>query len=371
MPHTPPREIPANRPAPLRIKLLLVLLGTLCALTAGEIAVRILSPCAVYGAREEAPQKAIYQYDARLGWRGRPNATGHFAGYDFAVRVHLDSHGYRTPSPPATAGKRNLVLIGDSVAWGWGVEDEQTAAAVLQRRHPEWNLYNLAAPGYGTDQQYLALQEFCALPKPAPIDRFLLLLYTANDFDDVGATSRYSFPKPRFRLRNGALQLTNVPVPEDRAAWYDQAREAQPAPHRTLLEHSQLYNITWGRYRARRRQAAAATLRQLHNRVDPHTRERRAAENEALVRQLILAMRDEAARAGADFAVLLLHAGDPDDRLARTSAFLADQQIPHDTFLQHAPHLRSGNLCFDPHPNALGQERLARAAERLLAAQSR
>ncbi|MAG33859.1 MAG: hypothetical protein CL908_23505 [Deltaproteobacteria bacterium] len=360
----------AGAPSPsLSARLGLVLGGVFLALLAAEVLVRLLRPCAVHGAPQEAPQKAIYQYDERLGWRGRPGGSGVFASYGFAVRVQLDQHGYRSNVAPARAGHRNIVLIGDSVAWGWGVEDDEVAAGVMMRAHSNWNVYNLASPGYGTDQEYLALQEFLDRNRLAPIDDCVLVLYPVNDFDDVGQRIRYSFPKPRFVLDEGALRLTNVPVPRDRADWYDEERVSEPEAAMTPLEHSHLFNLTWGRYRYRRRQAAAASLRRLRRPVDAATQERRDAENELLVQQLLLAMRSAVEIPGARFSVMLVQTDEADERIERTASFLTEQSIPHARFMQHAFHLRDGNRCFDPHPNALGQERLAGALAALLEVQ--
>lgn len=365
--HRIPALTPSTKPPSSWLaKLALVLGSVLLALVAAEILVRLLRPCAVYGAREEAPQKALYQYDERLGWRGRAGSNGVFAGYDFRVHVQLDQHGYRSQVPPSRSAHRNIVLIGDSVAWGWGVEGDEVAAQVMMRRYAAWNVYNLASPGYGTGQEYLAMQEFLSRAGPTVIDDCVLLLYTINDFDDVGQLVRYTFPKPRFVLEEGVLRLTNVPVPRQRADWYDEQRAAEPEAKIDLLERSQLYNFTWGRYRQRRRLEAAASLRRLHQPVDAAFQERQEAQNEAVVQRLLLAMRATAEDAGARFAVMLVQAEDVDARLERTTAFLADQGIPHGVFLQHAPRLRNGNLCFDPHPNALGQERLALALVALL-----
>ncbi len=347
-------------------KLALVLGGIVLALFAAEILVRLFRPCAVHGARQEAPQKTIYQYDEGLGWRGRPGGSGVFASYDFEVWVQLDQLGYRSSVPPTREGHRNIVLIGDSIAWGWGVENDEVAARVMMRAHPDWNVYNLASPGYGTDQEYLALQEFLDRKRSAPIDDCVLVLYPVNDFDDVGQRVRYSFPKPRFVLEEGALHLTNVPVPKDRADWYDEERASEPETTLAPLEHSHLFNFTWGRYRYRRRQAAAASLRRLRRPVSAAAQARKDAENELLVQQILLAMRSTAESSGARFAVMLVQAEEADERLERTASFLNEQGITHARFMQHALHLRGGNLCFDPHPNALGQERLAAALAAML-----
>ena len=74
----------------------------------------------------------IYQPDAKLYWRLRPNQecytkVGH-------QPVHINSHGTRGPEF-ATAKPANTVRVlslGDSRTFGWGLPDEQTYARQLE-----------------------------------------------------------------------------------------------------------------------------------------------------------------------------------------------------------------------------------------------
>ena len=52
-----------------------------------------------------------------------------------------------------------------------------------------------------------------------------LLFCPANDYSDVGGTTRYGYAKPKFVVVGDELQVTNVPVPERPAAF--SAGEAQ------------------------------------------------------------------------------------------------------------------------------------------------
>lgn len=190
-----------------------VIIGFLLAFVIAEILVRILSPHPDYGGGiRPAFYSNLFEYDDLLGWRGVKNLSTPYYSKDFHVTINHDADGYRNIYPAHVAGKRNYLLIGDSYAWGWGVEDNETAAAVFSRKNSDKNLYSLGIAGYGTDQEWLSLQQF--LQKyPDKTYQGVILEFYFNDFDDNAATERYAYPKPAFVDSGSGLHLVNVPVP--------------------------------------------------------------------------------------------------------------------------------------------------------------
>ncbi len=102
--------------------------------------------------------------DPELGFELRPGADLEFDGVTIkipATHVRVSSQGARGPElalqkPP---GVRRLVCIGDSVAFGWGVGENQTQCAVLAATlGPKWEVVNLAVPGYGAAQKRRQLE---------------------------------------------------------------------------------------------------------------------------------------------------------------------------------------------------------------------
>lgn len=91
--------------------LFLALVGSLLAV---EIFLRLFYPTPYYGYRGPPPQQKLFEYDSVLGWKGRPNAEGIFAGRDFHVSVALDKYGYRNNTPPFIEGRSNFIVLGDS-----------------------------------------------------------------------------------------------------------------------------------------------------------------------------------------------------------------------------------------------------------------
>ena len=85
------------------------------------------------------------------------------------VSIRINASGFRDDEFPAEAtGATAIVVLGDSVAMGWGVPMEQALPQVLERRlaeHTSANekppiVYNLAVDGYSMEQEmYLDFAE--------------------------------------------------------------------------------------------------------------------------------------------------------------------------------------------------------------------
>jgi hypothetical protein len=155
----------------------------------------------------------LFEYDENLGWRGVPNLRTAYFSKDFHVTVSHDPSGYRNISPPYITGKNNFLLLGDSYAWGWGVEDNQTATAVFNSKNKKLHLYNLGIAGYGTDQEFIGLQKHLAL-NPGSRYKGAILLFYMNDLDDISSAERYGYPKPYYIYdEKNQLVLANIPTP--------------------------------------------------------------------------------------------------------------------------------------------------------------
>jgi lysophospholipase L1-like esterase len=158
-----------------------------------------------------AGDRQYWQHDPLLGWRHRPGQDGAHAHADFRVGVSINALGLRDrerkQEPPP--GRRRLLLLGDSFAWGYGVEARERFGDRLEERHPEWEVVNAGVSGWGTDQQLLWFREEGRALRPDAV----LLLFHPNDFLDNHASSRYGYRKPLFVADGERLVLTEVPVP--------------------------------------------------------------------------------------------------------------------------------------------------------------
>lgn len=162
-----------------------------------------------------AGTRALWRYDERLGWSLRPGASADTRlenatrpGPDAAI-AHINSAGLRGPEIRQDRPRRILVL-GDSFAFGVGVDDDHTLAAQLGALlGSSWEVLNGGVSGYSTEQELLWFERLEWL-RP----EIVVLVVCDNDFAANTEDAAYEvYRKPVFELTDGGLALRNVPVP--------------------------------------------------------------------------------------------------------------------------------------------------------------
>jgi hypothetical protein len=177
-------------------RIVMVAFGVLLGLAALEVALRLASarggatldsiagrPPPAAGAELRLGDMIRPVANDRIVYELRPNLRGRFA----AAEVATNSLGMRSPERPLakTPGTFRIVGIGDSVMFGWGVEENDTYLARLERalgsRFPErrFEVWNLAVPGYGAVQEVAALQQKIDALSPD----LLVVGWVGNDMD--------------------------------------------------------------------------------------------------------------------------------------------------------------------------------------------
>lgn len=185
----------------------IALLGCVALGTVAEIAARTLRPDWA-PTREERVK--LWVYDALLGWAHTPNQRARFNHPDFSVEVVINSQGMRdTEYSVKRTTKRRMLVLGDSFAWGFGVEHHERFSELLEGSHADWEIINASVSGYGTDQEFLLLRERGLFLQPDAV----LLLFCENDLGNNVHAEGYWHFKPYFTIEHGHLQLHNVPVP--------------------------------------------------------------------------------------------------------------------------------------------------------------
>jgi len=151
-------------------------------------------------------------HDDQLGWRYLPSVDVRHQTQDFDIAIHLNSRGERddesAPEEKAQHGK--LLLLGDSLAFGWGVEQADALATHLEHALDR-EVINLAVSGYGTDQELLKLRLEGLSQKPAAA----IVVFCENDVEEVLRDLMYGKRKPRFTLSRDEPVLKSAPGPQE------------------------------------------------------------------------------------------------------------------------------------------------------------
>jgi|TARA_Y100000031_G_C8234341_1_gene392497 hypothetical protein len=199
----------------LKIRLLAIIVIFLFVYVVGEITVRIFDPQPLYNKHDPAyptyPKEVGYDQD--LGWvtvkdyKVEPHT---YQGRNPVITITHNSRGYRMDHE-VDESKSKVVMTGDSLTYGFWVDDKKIVSSRLNEKlGNEWEVINLGAGGYGTDQAFLRFIRDGLQHKPKVVVHTLF----NNDFSNIVSTYQYNVYKPRFTFtEEGILQLTNVPVP--------------------------------------------------------------------------------------------------------------------------------------------------------------
>jgi hypothetical protein len=197
---------PAVAPAPatgrrLAVNLGVALVAAALALGALEIALRLLDV-------RTASYHAIAGFtvnDPVLGWRLAPSREMVFQGAHFAVHVSQNAEGLRDRHYPyaGEAGRRRILVLGDSVVWCWGVEQAACFTEQLEAALPDTDVINAGVPGYSTAQEMLLYEREGRKYRPD----LVILVVVPNDLTD-----NLDPRGPRFRVDGGRLVVTNLPL---------------------------------------------------------------------------------------------------------------------------------------------------------------
>ena len=175
------------------IKLFIYNLGILFTLLVLiEIVFKIANPNYVYYERTYAAkfkEKAIHKLDTNwvapdddLGWVCKQKEDLKFYRSDFfELPYQINKQGFRNAlnfdSIQASAKKR-ILLIGDSFLFGIFLQNEETISAQLQKQlGGDYEVFNLAIPGWGIDQMYQAYTKYLEQISPDQV----ILFYIDDD----------------------------------------------------------------------------------------------------------------------------------------------------------------------------------------------
>lgn len=190
------------------INLALLIGSTLFALVLGEIAFRLMGWQPMYVSPE---RDRFWKYDPLLGWAHQPGQEGIFETRQFRTFVRINQKGLRDREHAyeRSGDSQRILILGDSFAWGYGVEDSERVSQLLEASLGV-EVINAGVSGYSTDQELLWLRE-----EGSRYDTDLIILFFTGN--DIGHNRQQLvntiYYKPRFVREAGQLRLTGYPAP--------------------------------------------------------------------------------------------------------------------------------------------------------------
>ena len=193
----------------LLINLSLIIISTLFALFLSEIALRLMGLNPLYVSPE---RDRFWKYDPLLGWAHQPGQEGIFETPQFRTMVRINENGLR--DRPHSYERQDdierILVLGDSFAWGYGVEESERFSQLLEGSLGV-EVINAGVSGYSTDQELLWYKN-----EGIKYETDLVILVLAGN--DVGDNDRQLvntiYYKPKFVIEEGQLIPTGYPVPK-------------------------------------------------------------------------------------------------------------------------------------------------------------
>ncbi|MFB3904133.1 MAG: SGNH/GDSL hydrolase family protein [Acidobacteriota bacterium] len=164
-----------------------------------------------------------------IGHLHTPNARKRLSGPDYDVRLTTGAFGFRNPGPwPRRA---DLVVLGDSLVFGYGVPDQSAWPAILDRSFPNLKVVNLGLVGAGAEQYLRVYRTFGEPLRPKLV---IVGMFPGNDFWDAREFNEW--------LEEGAKgnYMAWRNYGHYSGTWKEQPVEAVKS---FALRHSYLYNL--------------------------------------------------------------------------------------------------------------------------------
>jgi lysophospholipase L1-like esterase len=212
--------------------IILLLFGLLVGLLGGEILVRFFAP--------QIGISPCITYDFNQAFIGKKNCTfqdNRFGFYDCQIKTN--DMGLRMGE--IEAGKINVLSVGDSYTFGWGVDLDQSYYGLLQQKiadsTAQVQLINGAVPGYSTGHIYVQMERLSKLFSFKKVIYFMC----SNDISDNVRTENY-YQNYNYSINeNGNIELSRKQV-------YTPFRRFlfQYTPYEKIAIHSQLFHFIRG-----------------------------------------------------------------------------------------------------------------------------
>ena len=143
--------------------------------------------------------EALHRPDPELVYSLSPGASSEWHAGEFVERVHVNSQGLRGEEIPVRQpGESRILVLGDSMTFGHGVDDEETYSAQLQLLlrgdGSDVHVINAGVRGYGTDHAY---RFFVSRLRDLHPDLVVFAFYENDVSDDI--------ERPLYAVEGGRL----------------------------------------------------------------------------------------------------------------------------------------------------------------------
>jgi len=187
----------------------LLLVSVIVCLIILEVIMRLFNPITPFDKYDKYHPdfQAQFEPDPVFGWS--PKKNYHWFSYDEPgklVEYTHNSQGIRGDKEYSLdkRDKKRIIVLGDSFVYGFSLNDNETYPYQLgEELGNEFEVINLAASGYGTDQ---ALLKLIHVGLDFSLDIVIYGLYP-NDINDNTMLKAYGVEKPMFFLENDSLVL--------------------------------------------------------------------------------------------------------------------------------------------------------------------
>jgi hypothetical protein len=146
----------------------------------------------------------LFRSDAQTGWSNQPNLLTtmiNAAGEVWSIRT--DENGQRLIAQ-TPGGKRRILILGDSLSFGEGIDIQDRFDVKMLSSLPGARVINTGTMGYGTDQEYVAFQNWKHLLEPGDT---VLIMLNESDYFDVLRQRFFGRAKPYVEKVHGSFIL--------------------------------------------------------------------------------------------------------------------------------------------------------------------
>jgi lysophospholipase L1-like esterase len=201
-------------------RVVVLVTSALLSLLALEGILRLTGRVPIPPARVGTARPELYQAHKPYGYRLWPSRTTTYLyprENPRLLTVTSNRHGFRggreLDEPDA---RPRIVVLGDSMVFGEGVEENERFTDQLEALEPAWRVDNLGMTGFGPDLMLRVLEQVGVALKPNVV---VLIVYTDDMRRVRPQYAGAGFETPRFVLRSGRLVTIDYPYPAPWDRW--------------------------------------------------------------------------------------------------------------------------------------------------------